>query len=146
ILACVKHFAVYGAPEGGLDYNTVDMSHTRMFNEYFPPYKAAVDAGGGSVMASFDEADGIPATGNTWLMDDVLRRQWGFEGFVVSDYTGINEMEQHGMGDLQAVSALALNAGTDMDMVGEGFLTTLQKSLKEGKVTEAQITLAAKRI
>lgn len=146
ILACVKHFALYGAPEAGLDYNTVDMSHTRMFNEYFPPYKAAVEAGVGSVMASFNEVDGIPATGNKWLMDDVLRKQWGFEGFVVSDYTGINEMEQHGMGDLQTVSALALNAGTDMDMVGEGFLTTLQKSLKEGKVTEAQITLAAKRI
>ncbi len=146
ILACVKHFALYGAPEGGLDYNTVDMSHTRMFNEYFPPYKAAVDAGVGSVMASFNEVDGIPATGNKWLMDQVLRKQWGFDGFVVSDYTGINEMTQHGMGDLQAVSALALNAGTDMDMVGEGFLTTLQKSLKEGKVTEAQITLAARRI
>lgn len=146
ILACVKHFALYGAPEGGMDYNTVDMSHTRMFNEYFPPYKAAVDAGVGSVMASFNEVDGIPATGNKWLMDEVLRMKWGFDGFIVTDYTGINEMVEHGMGDLQQSSALALNAGIDMDMVGEGFLTTLEKSLKEGKVSEAQITQAARRI
>ncbi|WP_454060044.1 beta-glucosidase BglX [Elizabethkingia ursingii] len=146
ILACVKHFALYGAPEGGRDYNTVDMSHIRMFNEYFPPYKAAVDAGVGSVMASFNEVDGIPATGNKWLMDDVLRKQWGFNGFIVTDYTGINEMIQHGMGDLQQVSALAMNAGIDMDMVGEGFLTTLKKSMSEGKVTEQQITTAARRI
>ena len=146
ILACVKHYALYGAPEGGSDYNTVDMSHTRMFNEYFPPYKAAVDAGVASVMASFNEVDGIPATGNKWLMDDILRKQWGFDGFIVSDYTGINEMIDHGMGDLQQVSALAMNAGIDMDMVGEGFLTTLKKSVDEGKVSEAQITQAAKRI
>lgn len=146
ILACVKHFALYGAPEGGRDYNTVDMSHIRMFNEYFPPYKAAVDAGVGSVMASFNEVDGIPATGNKWLMDDVLRKQWGFNGFIVTDYTGINEMIQHGMGDLQQVSALAMNAGIDMDMVGEGFLITLKKSISEGKVTEQQITTAARRI
>ncbi|MDV3674623.1 beta-glucosidase BglX [Elizabethkingia anophelis] len=146
ILACVKHFALYGALEGGRDYNTVDMSHIRMFNEYFPPYKAAVDAGVGSVMASFNEVDGIPATGNKWLMDDVLRKQWGFNGFIVTDYTGINEMIQHGMGDLQQVSALAMNAGIDMDMVGEGFLTTLKKSISEGKVTEQQITTAARRI
>lgn len=146
ILACVKHFALYGAPEGGRDYNTVDMSHVRMFNEYFPPYKAAVDAGVGSVMASFNEVDGIPATGNRWLMDDVLRKQWGFKGFIVTDYTGINEMIDHGMGDLQQVSALALKAGIDMDMVGEGFLKTLKKSLSEGKVTEAEITAGARRI
>lgn len=146
ILACVKHFALYGAPEGGLDYNTVDMSHTRMFNEYFAPYKAAVDAGVASVMASFNEVDGIPATGNKWLMDDVLRKKWGFNGFIVTDYTGINEMIDHGMGDLQHVSALAMNAGIDMDMVGEGFLKTLKQSVSEGKVSEAQITQAARRI
>ncbi len=146
ILACVKHFALYGAPEAGMDYNTVDMSHIRMFNEYFPPYKAAVDAGVASVMASFNEVDGIPATGNKWLMQDVLRDQWKFGGFIVTDYTGINEMIDHGMGDLQQASALAMNAGIDMDMVGEGFLKTLKKSLSEGKVTEAQITLAARRI
>lgn len=146
ILACVKHFALYGAPEGGRDYNTVDMSHIRMFNDYFPPYKAAVDAGVGSVMASFNEIDGIPATGNKWLMTDVLRKQWGFKGFVVTDFTGIPEMIEHGMGDLQAVSALSLNAGVEMDMVGEGFLTTLKKSLDEKKVTIETIDNAVKLI
>ena len=146
ILACVKHFALYGAPDAGRDYNTVDMSHVRMYNEYFPPYKAAVDAGVGSVMASFNEVDGIPATGNKWLMTEVLRNQWKFKGFVVTDYTGINEMIDHGMGDLQQVSAFAMNAGVDMDMVGEGFLTTLKKSLQEGKVNITQINTAVKRI
>ncbi len=146
ILACVKHFALYGAGEAGRDYNTVDMSHVRMFNEYFPPYKAAVDAGVASVMASFNEVDGVPATGNRWLQTEVLRNMWKFKGFVVTDYTGINEMVDHGMGDLQQVSALALKAGVDMDMVGEGFLTTLKKSLSEGKVTQAEIDMAARRI
>lgn len=146
ILACVKHFALYGAGESGRDYNTVDMSHVRMFNEYFPPYKAAVDAGVASVMASFNEVDGVPATGNRWLQTEVLRNQWKFKGFVVTDYTGINEMVDHGMGDLQQVSALALKAGIDMDMVGEGFLTTLKKSLSEGKVTQAEIDMATRRI
>lgn len=146
ILACVKHFALYGAPEGGRDYNTVDMSHIRMFNDYFPPYKAAVDAGVGSVMASFNEVDGIPATGNKWLMTDVLRKQWGFKGFVVTDFTGIPEMIEHGMGNLQDVSALALNAGVEMDMVGEGFLGTLKKSLDEGRVKIETIDNAVKLI
>ncbi|HKK11359.1 MAG TPA: glycoside hydrolase family 3 N-terminal domain-containing protein, partial [Flavobacteriaceae bacterium] len=135
VMACVKHFALYGASEAGRDYNTVDMSKIRMYNEYLPPYKAAVDAGVGSVMASFNEIDGIPATGNKWLLTDLLRNQWHFNGFVVSDYTGVSEMTTHGMGDLQQVSALALNAGLDMDMVSEGFLTTLKKSLDESKVT-----------
>jgi beta-glucosidase len=146
MLACVKHFALYGAPEGGRDYNTVDMSHVQMYNTYFPPYKAAVEAGAGSVMASFNEVDGIPATGNRWLMTDVLRKQWNFKGFVVTDYTGINEMIDHGMGDLQQVSALAMNAGIDMDMVGEGFLKTLKQSISEGKVKEQTVNDAAKRI
>ncbi|WP_369769355.1 beta-glucosidase BglX [Flavobacterium sp. WC2416] len=146
ILSCVKHFALYGAPEAGRDYNTVDMSRIKMYNDYFPPYKAAIDAGVGSVMASFNEIDGIPATGNKWLMTDVLRKQWGFKGFVVTDFTGIPEMIQHGMGDLQTVSALALNAGIEMDMVGEGFLTTLKKSLDEKKVSLAQIDNAVKLI
>lgn len=146
MLACVKHFALYGAPEGGRDYNTVDMSRIRMYNEYLPPYKAAVDAGVGSVMASFNEIDGIPATGNKWLLTDVLRDQWGFNGFVVSDYTGIEEMIYHGVGDLQQVSAQSLNAGLDMDMVAEGFLTTLKKSLDEGKITMETLDKAVKRI
>ena len=146
LMACVKHFALYGAAEGGRDYNTVDMSRVKMYNEYLPPYKAAVDAGVGSVMSSFNEIDGIPATGNKWLLTDLLRKQWGFNGFVVSDYTSVNEMIAHGMGDLQTVSALAVNAGLDMDMVGEGFLTTLKKSLAEGKVSLAVIELACRRI
>lgn len=146
IMSCVKHFALYGAPEAGRDYNTVDMSKIRMYNEYFPPYKAAVDAGAGSVMVSFNEIDGIPATGNKWLLTDVLRKQWGFKGFVVTDFTGINEMIEHGMGDLQNCSQLALNAGVEMDMVGEGFLTTLKKSLAEGKVTQREIDNACRLI
>lgn len=146
ILSCVKHFALYGAPEAGRDYNTVDMSRNRMYNEYFPPYKAAIDVGVASVMASFNEIDGIPATGNKWLMTNVLRKQWGFEGFVITDYTGISEMIDHGMGDLQQVSALALNAGIEMDMVSEGFLTTLKKSLAEDKVSLQQIDNAVRLI
>lgn len=146
IMACVKHFALYGAPEGGRDYNTVDMSHWSMFNNYFPPYQAAIDAGVGSVMTAFNVVDGIPATGNKWLMTDVLRNRWGFDGFVVTDYTAILEMIDHGMGDLQQVSALSLSAGTDMDMVADGFLTTLEKSLQEGKVTMTDIDKACRRI
>ncbi|PKK38075.1 beta-glucosidase [Siphonobacter sp. SORGH_AS_0500] len=146
VLACVKHFALYGAVEAGRDYNTTDMSRIKMFEYYLPPYKAAVDAGVASVMTSFNEIDAIPATANKWLMTDLLRKQWGFKGLVVTDYTAINEMTAHGLGDLQQVSAKALNAGTDMDMVGEGYLTTLKKSLKEGKVTQKEIDLACRRI
>lgn len=146
MLATVKHLALYGASEGGRDYNTVDMSRLRMYNDYLPPYKAAVDAGVASVMTSFNDVDGVPASGNHWLLTELLRDSWGFDGFVVSDYTSVNEMVDHGLGDLQAVSALALNAGLDMDMVGEGFLITLQKSLDEGKVSENAINLACRRI
>lgn len=146
IMACVKHFALYGAGEAGRDYNTVDMSRNRMFNEYLYPYQAAVDAGVGSVMASFNEVDGVPATANKWLMTDVLRKQWGFNGFVVTDFTGIAEMVAHGIGDLQTVSARALNAGVDMDMVSEGFVDTLKKSLTEGKITMKTLDTACRRI
>jgi beta-glucosidase len=146
LMACVKHFALYGAAEGGRDYNTVDMSRIRMYNEYLPPYKAAIDAGVGSIMSSFNVIDGIPATGNKWLLTDLLRKEWGFNGFVVSDYTSLNEMIPHGVGDLQTVSALALKAGLDMDMVGEGLLNTLKKSLKEGKITQKEIDDACRRI
>lgn len=146
LLACVKHFALYGASEAGRDYNTVDMSRWRMYNEYLPPYKAAVDAGVGSVMSSFNVVDGIPATGNRWLLTELLRNQWGFKGMVVSDYTSLSEMINHGMGDLQAVSALALKAGLDMDMVAEGLLNTLKKSLDEKKVAIRDIDLACRRV
>jgi len=146
IMACVKHFALYGAVEAGRDYNTTDMSRLRMFNEYFPPYKAAVDAGAGSAMASFNEVDGLPATANKWLMTDVLRKQWGFQGFVVTDYTGIAELTEHGLGDLQEVSAQALHAGIDMDMVSEGFLKTIKKSLETGRINKSELELGCRRI
>ena len=146
ILACVKHFALYGASEAGRDYNTVDMSRIRMYNEYFPPYKAAVDAGAASVMASFNEVDGIPATGNRWLLTDVLRDQWGFKGFVVTDYTGIEEMIAHGVGDFESVSVQALEAGVDMDMVSEGFVENLMSALDKGLVSMKDIDEACRRI
>ena len=146
IMACVKHFALYGAIEAGRDYNTVDMSRQRMFNEYFPPYKAGAEAGAGSFMTSFNTVDGIPATANHWLLTDVLRGMWGWNGFVVTDYTAISEMIAHGMGDLQQVSALALKAGTDMDMVADGFNGTLAQSLEEGKVDLGEIDLAVRRV
>ncbi len=146
LMACVKHFALYGAAEAGRDYNTVDMSRIKMYEYYLPPYKAAVEAGVGSVMSSFNEIDGVPATANKWLLTDLLRKDWGFKGFVVSDYTAVSEMINHGIGDLQAVSARALSAGLDMDMVAEGFLTTIKKSLAEGKVTEKEIDDACRRI
>jgi len=146
IMASVKHFALYGAAEGGRDYNTTDMSLIRMYNEYLPPYKAAVDAGAETVMVSFNDINGVPATANKWLLTDLLRKQWGFKGFVVSDYTGVSELVPHGLGDLQTVSALSLAAGTDMDMVSEGFLNTLKKSLQEKKISMAVIDLACRRI
>ena len=146
IMACIKHFALYGAAEAGRDYNTVDMSRQRMFNDYMLPYQAGVEAGAGSVMASFNEVEGVPATANKWLMTDVLRGAWGFNGFVVTDFTGISEMIEHGIGNLQTVSARAINAGVDMDMVSEGFIGTLKKSVEEGKVSVETVNTACRRI
>ena len=146
MMACVKHYALYGGAEAGRDYNTVDMSHVRMYNQYFPPYEAAAKAEAGSVMTSFNIVDYIPATANKWLIDDVLRRQWGWNGFVVTDYGAIGEIIKHGLGDLSQASALALKAGTDMDMCSEGFIQTLEQSLKEGKVTMAEIDQACRRV
>lgn len=146
IMACVKHFALYGASEAGRDYNTVDMSRLSMYQDYFPPYKAAFDEGAGSAMSSFNLVDGIPATGNKWLMSDLLRDQWKWNGFIVTDYTAINEMIHHGMGNLDEVSILALKAGIDMDMVGQGFIGTLNQSLKKGKVSQEEIDLACRRV
>jgi len=146
IMACVKHFALYGGAESGRDYNTVDMSHIRMYNQYFPPYKAAVEAGAGSLMTSFNVVDYIPATANSWLLDQVLRKQWNFDGFIVTDYGSIGEMIHHGVGDLQSSAVMALKAGTDMDMCAEAFTKTLEKSLNEGKITIADIDKASRRI
>lgn len=147
VMACLKHFALYGAVEAGLDYNTVDMSRLRMFNQYFPPYKAAVEEGTGSVMSSFNIVDGVPATASRWLLDDVLRKMWKFDGFVATDYGSIGEMMPHGVGgDLKRASAMALNAGTDMDMCSMGFIGTLEQSVKDGTVTEEAIDKACRRI
>lgn len=146
LLACVKHFALYGAGEAGRDYHSTDMSLHRMYNEYLPPYKAALEAGAMSVMTSFNDINGLPATANRWLLTDLLRNEWGFKGLVVTDYTAVNELIDHGLGDLQQVSALSLQAGVDMDMVGEGFLTTLKKSLEEKRVTEVDINRAVRYV
>lgn len=146
LLACVKHFALYGASEAGRDYQATDMSLHRMYNEYLPPYKAALDAGAMSVMTSFNDINGLPATANRWLLTDLLRNDWGFKGLVVTDYTAVNELIDHGLGDLQEVSALSLQAGVDMDMVGEGFLTTLKKSLTEKRVKEEDINRAVRYV
>ena len=147
IMACVKHFALYGAVEGGRDYNTVDMSRVRMYNQYLPPYKAAVEAGAGSIMSSFNLVDGVPATANRWLLTDLLRGQWGFDGFVATDYESVKEMLNHGVSaNLADASAQALRAGTDMDMVSAGFLTTLEQAVADGKVSTEEIAAACRRI
>ncbi|MCB0648039.1 MAG: beta-glucosidase BglX [Saprospiraceae bacterium] len=146
LAACVKHYALYGAAEGGRDYATVDMSRIKMHNEYLPPYKAAIDAGVVSVMTSFNTSENVPATANQYLYHDVLRNWWAFNGLVVTDYTAINEMMAHGLGDLETVSALALKNTVDMDMVGEGFLTTLKNSLDKGVITMKDIDLACGRV
>ncbi len=146
LLACVKHFALYGAAEGGRDYNSVDMTKMKMYNEYLPPYKAAVDAGVATIMSSFNDIDGVPASGNKWLLTDLLRSQWGFKGMVVSDYTSVGEMVNHRQGDISQVSAQAIKAGLDMDMVTEGFLGTLKKSLQEKKVSISDIDRACRLV
>ncbi|HCN53117.1 MAG TPA: beta-glucosidase BglX [Prevotella sp.] len=145
-MACLKHYALYGAAEAGRDYNTVDMSHVRMYNQYFPPYEAAVKAGAGSVMSSFNLVDGIPATANDWLINDVLRRQWGFGGFLVTDYGSIGEMTIHGLGDAARCAELALKAGTDMDMCSNVYIAQLKKLVEEGRVSEEDINQACRRV
>ena len=147
IMACLKHFALYGAVESGLEYNTTDMSRLRMYNQYFAPYEAAVKAGVGSVMSSFNLVDYVPATANRWLLTDVLRNEWKFDGFVVTDYGSIAEIIQHGTAaNLKEASAQALNAGTDMDMCSNGFVATLAQSVAEGKMSEATINEACRRV
>jgi len=147
VLACVKHFALYGAGEAGRDYNPVDMSTRRMFEEYLPPYKAAIDAGVGSVMSSFNDINGVPATGNKWLMKDLLRDQWGFKGLVVTDASATNELIPHGVAkDRFEAGKLALDAGMDMDMSAEVYLRTLYQLLKEKKITIAQINNACRLV
>lgn len=146
IMACLKHFALYGAAEAGRDYNTVDMSRVRMYNQYLPPYRAAVGAGVGSVMTSFNVIDYVPAAANEWLLQDLLRDEWGFTGFVVTDYGSIGEMVNHGLGDLQQSAARALRAGTDMDMCAQAFAGTLARSVAEGTVTVDDVDRACRRV
>jgi beta-glucosidase len=146
LMACVKHFALYGAAEAGRDYNTVDMSRLQMYNYYLLPYRAAVEAGVGSVMSSFNEVDAVPASGNRWLLTDLLRTQWGFQGFVATDYAAIDEMTEHGMGDMRKDAKLALKAGVDMDMVSEAFLKYLPELVAHGEIPESMIDQACRRI
>lgn len=147
ILACAKHYAAYGAAIGGRDYNTVDMSDRELRTTYLPPFKATVDAGVATFMTSFNELDGVPASGNKYLLTDILRDEWGFEGFVVTDYTSINEMVPHGIAkDNKEAAEMAINAGVDMDMQGGVYMDYLKSLISEGKVTEKQVTLAARRI
>jgi beta-glucosidase len=146
VMACVKHFALYGAAEAGRDYNTVDMSERKMFESYLPPYKAAIDAGAGSVMSSFNEINGVPAAANKWLLTDVLRTKWGFTGLVATDYTAIMELMNHGLGDEPKVAELAIKAGDDMDMVSEIYLNQLKKLVEQKKVPISYINQACRRI
>ena len=146
VLACVKHFALYGGAEAGRDYNQVFLSRQEALNGYMAPYKAAAEAGAASYMSSFNEFEGIPASMNSYLMQELLRDSWGFKGFIVSDATAIAEEVNHGIGDLQEVSARSLQAGLDMDMNSDGYTGTLQQSLKEGRISEADIDRACRRI
>jgi beta-glucosidase len=146
LMACVKHFALYGAAEAGREYNTVDMSLVKMYNDYLPPYKAAIDAGAASVMCSFNDINGVPATANKWLLTDLLRKQWGFKGFVSTDYAAIQELTNHGIGDSMDVTAAAINAGSDMDMVDEYYLDNLATLVKQGKVPVSKIDESCRRI
>lgn len=146
VLTCVKHYALYGAAEAGRDYNTVNLGRQEILNGYMRPYQQAAYAGAGSYMSSFNEFEGVPATMNSYLMDELLRQAWGFDGFIVSDATAVVEEVAHGIGDLQEVSARSLKAGLDMDMNSDGFIGTLQKSLDEGKVSVKDIDRACRRI
>lgn len=147
ILACVKHFAFYGAPVAGRDYNTVDMSRRAMYETYLPPYKAAVDAGAASLMSSFNDIDGVPATGNEWLLKDLLRIDWKYKGFIVTDYTAINEMVNHGVaGNDEEAAFLAMRAGVDMDMQGADYYNYLGRLVRQGRISEKQVDEATRRI
>lgn len=146
LMACVKHFALYGAAEAGRDYNTVDMSLFKMYNDYLPPYHAAINAGVGSVMTSFNDVNGVPATCNPFLLDYVLKKQWGFKGMIVTDYTAINELMNHGMGDEKTVAKRALMAGADMDMVGELYLNHLESLLRDGELNIEYLNRSCRNI
>ncbi len=147
VLACIKHFAAYGAAQAGRDYNTVDMSEIMLREVYLPPYKAGIDAGAATIMTSFNELNGVPASANHFLLTDILRKEWGFKGFVVTDYTSIAEMVQHGnVANEKEAGEASLKSGVDMDMQSAIFYKYTAQSLAEGKVTMAQINQATRRI
>lgn len=147
LLACVKHFAAYGAAQAGRDYHTVDMSERVLREVYLPPFKAAIDAGVATVMTAFNEVDGVPASGSSWLLTDILRNEWGFDGFVVTDYTSINEMVDHGYArDEMHAAELAVSAGVDMDMQSAAYQNYLKELVVEGKVKEADIDASVRQI
>ncbi|MGS2725280.1 glycoside hydrolase family 3 N-terminal domain-containing protein [Psychroserpens sp. BH13MA-6] len=147
ILACAKHYVAYGAPQAGRDYHTVNMGEGELRNVYLPPFKATVDAGVETFMSAFNELNGIPTSGNQFTLRDILRGEWGFEGFVVSDYTSINEMIPHGFAkDSIDAARLGMNAGVDMDMMGHVYRLHLEQLVEEGKVSEAYINDACRRI
>lgn len=147
IMATAKHFAAYGEPKGGRDYNTVDMSERTLREVHLPAFKAAVDAGVSTFMTAFNEYDGVPATGSTFLFNQILRDEWGFKGFVVTDYTAIMEMMPHGYARDEAHAAeLAINANVDMDMMSNIFLNELPGLVQNGIVSEEQVDMAVSRI
>jgi beta-glucosidase len=147
LVACAKHYVGYGAAEGGRDYDAAEISEPTLRDIYMPPYEAAVKSGVGTLMSAFLDLNGIPATGNRRLLTDVLRGEWGFDGFVVSDWDSVRELVHHGVADDEAgAAAIALHAGVDMDMVSETYLTTLSASVQSGKVSQDDIDEAVRRI
>jgi beta-glucosidase len=147
IASCVKHFAAYGAPAGGRDYNTVDMSERTLRQDYLPAYKDAIDEGCALVMTSFNVVDGIPATGNQWLMKDILRDEWGFDGVLISDYAAIAELMTHGVAeDAKEAARLAIEAGVDIDMMTSVYVKNLKRLIEEGKISEELINASTMRV
>jgi beta-glucosidase len=147
LLACAKHFAAYGAAQGGRDYFTVDISQLSLYETYLPPFKACADAGAGSFMTSFNEIAGVPSTCNKWLLTDLLKKDWGFKGFVVTDWTSINELVNHGIAENNKDAArISLNAGVDMDMCGRTFLEYGAELLKEKKISMDRIDEAVRSV
>ena len=147
LAACIKHFVGYGAAEGGRDYNTTVITERMLRNTYFPAFKATAEAGAATLMTSFNEIDGIPSTGNKWLLKDILRDEWGWDGMIVTDWNSAGEMIAHGFStDLKHTAEQAINAGVDMDMMSYGFIQYAEELVKEGKVSEKEIDRAVRNI
>lgn len=147
IMAAVKHFALYGAVEGGRDYNTVDMSPMRMHQVYLPPYRAAVDAGAGGVMVALNSINGVPATANTWLLQDLLRKEWGFRGITISDHGAITELMKHGVArDAREAAKLAIKAGIDLSMADQVYLAELPGLVASGEITMAELDARVREV